>query len=126
VFITVSCGQQNFNSKLSSSRASSSAISSNSCKCTNYENPVCGADGVSYTNSCFANCAGQNFTLGACVTNDCSKSGIVCARPNSACNVGDYCPAEDDRDPKEYETDCLRIEQSATFLHVGACTSDDV
>lgn len=126
LFLVTSCGQQNFNSTLSSSRKSTSAATASTCPCTNNINPVCGSDGVSYTNSCFANCAGVNFVMGACVTNDCSKSGIVCGRPNQDCNVGEYCPSSDDLAPKEYESDCLRIEQDATFLHTGACTEDDV
>ncbi len=126
-FILTSCGQQGFNSKVSSTRSTSSSQSAAvTCPCTNNANPVCGSDGVSYTNSCFANCAGVNFVMGACVTNECSKSGIVCGRPNQDCAVGEYCPSSDDLDPKEYENDCLRQEQDATFLHQGACTEADV
>lgn len=123
--IFVSCGQQDFNRKLSDTRVGTNNTPTLNCPCSNEINPVCGANGQTYTNSCYANCNQQNFTLGACVTTDCSKSGVVCGKPNSNCNVGDYCSGEDDPAPQDYENDCKRIEAKATLLHVGACTSDD-
>jgi len=36
------------------------------CACFEIFQPVCGDDGIEYTNSCYAECAGMNFTEGAC------------------------------------------------------------
>ena len=37
-----------------------------SCTCVEMWMPVCGENGKTYSNTCFANCAGVKFTRGAC------------------------------------------------------------
>ena len=36
------------------------------CVCTEQWEPVCGLDGETYSNSCFAECVGVAFTMGEC------------------------------------------------------------
>ncbi len=40
------------------------------CVCIDLFEPVCGVDGKTYSNSCFADCASVKFTQG-----ECSKGG---------------------------------------------------
>jgi len=41
-------------------------VATEDCICMEIFQPVCGADGKEYSNSCFAACAGVDFTAGAC------------------------------------------------------------
>ena len=58
----------------------------NGCVCTEQWDPVCGSDGETYSNSCYAECADVNFTDGECQGNstvdDCAD--IQC----DACPLG--------------------------------------
>lgn len=39
---------------------------SDDCVCPEYYSPVCGSDGVTYANECFARCENVSFTPGPC------------------------------------------------------------
>lgn len=41
-----------------------------SCVCAEIYAPVCGVDGVTYSNACHAGCKGVEFTEGECSTQE--------------------------------------------------------
>ena len=42
------------------------AQTDSNCICIEIYEPVCGCDSITYSNSCFAACAGVEYTTGAC------------------------------------------------------------
>ena len=42
------------------------AQTDSNCICIEIWDPVCGCDSITYSNSCFAACAGVEYTTGAC------------------------------------------------------------
>ncbi len=46
------------------------AVIPNPCNCDSSLDPVCGDDGVTYSNTCYANCAGVTYEAGYCLDPD--------------------------------------------------------
>ncbi len=103
--------------------------------------PVCGCDGQTYSNPCFALQAGTNVAHdGPCIPecqsdNDCSAAGLgYCRRPLGDCNAPGFCQAPpqacpDVFDPvcgcdgQTYSNACEASQAGVNIQHDGACAT---
>ncbi len=77
LIFTVSCGDKTNRSLREIRESTTSTLGNEGCNCTTQYSPVC-ANGVQFTNSCTASCAGvNNFTSGECKNNN---DGCICTQ----------------------------------------------
>lgn len=90
------------------------------CSCAFHYDPVCGVNGLTYTNSCVANCEGVDYRSGECQDGQkaCNpSSGHVCAQPpcdSSDCSNG--MPHA-----RAYTSECSMMQGGGAFIHKGLC-----
>jgi len=71
-FFLQSCGEHKVKNDIASTNKSAEflnpikATESSNCICVQLWMPVCGENGKTYSNACFANCARVKYTQGSC------------------------------------------------------------
>jgi hypothetical protein len=100
--------------------------------------PVCGCDGMTYSNSCFAAMAGVNVKHNGvcksnCTTNaQCKTAGQYCSKPTGHCKGEGLCATKpqvctDIFDPvcgcdgKTYGNSCEAAAAGVNLTHLGVC-----
>ena len=126
-FVLLSCGQdpQEFN-KPSFNEGAQSMTSSEiengfACSCAFQYAPVCGVNGLTYVNSCVANCLGIDYRSGECQDGQkaCNPlSGYVCGQP--PCDSGDDCSLSLPH-ARAYSNECVMMKAGGAFIHKGLC-----
>lgn len=112
------------------------------CNCPEIYDPVCGVDGVTYDNACFADCAGVKVAHTGMCDQMCGgiagfqcPGGYTCNMVDPKCLTADLagecvptpdvCPMYFDPvcgcDGVTYNNDCERIRAGAVLNHVGPC-----
>lgn len=110
--------------------------------CYTFHAPVCGCNGETYDNSCFAWQAGTSVAArGECGTQPCTANtacadGFYCERPYGVCTGPGYCEKESEPcltfeyapvcgcDGVTYENGCLASNHSVNIAYLGPCGAE--
>jgi len=99
------------------------ARSSNPTNCPQIFDPVCGANGVSYVNSCYAKAAGvEYFSSGVCYS-ECIDSDLIDIVSLQECSTN-YIPVCGCNDVT-YLNSCVAENSGITEYVIGACTEEN-
>lgn len=103
-----------------------SSAATSLCNCGFQLAPVCGANGVSYANSCLANCLGIAHSYGLCEDQPQPKncdptSGFVCAQRMNECSTGDFTSCAQNAPAQAYPNECQAVVDRAVVFHYGVC-----
>ncbi len=121
--LTLGCGQ-NLSNPHSSNLSVSSALT---CSCSLHHHPVCGTNGVTYSNACVAQCHVADWQNGACQGEgnqnpNCNpSSGVVCGQPPMPECPNQACP-QVMPEPITYSSECDMVSAGASLIRFGTCS----